>query len=115
MNAWLRRAEMNKNLIIVLVLLAVVSGGFWTWKCRSTSAEVKQVVHRFKDYYVTCKNCGTLAEKVPASEVDAMKSDMQGGYLKCPSCGNYTAKFGKNPFKGSEAQGEQEQADDDEP
>jgi rRNA maturation protein Nop10 len=44
-----------------------------------------------------------------------MKSDMQGGYLKCPSCGNYTAKFGKNPFKGSEAQGEQEQADDDEP
>jgi ribosomal protein S27E len=95
MSKWLRTAELNKGLIIALVVLFVGAGAFWGIKCSGSKTEMKKAALSQGSYYVTCSECGTLPEKASADEVQKMKDDAKGALVKCPKCGKYTAKFGR--------------------
>ncbi len=97
----LRTAQVNRVMIVVLVLLAVVAGVFGFLRCRG-GGEERQVTReidqdfaarKFDMYCNTCQK--VVREGVPQPEAAKINKDKQNGKLKCPECGNYTAEWGR--------------------
>lgn len=93
MNRWRRAAEINKGMIIVLVVLAVIVGGFYAFKCRSVSTEQQEIeIDRPDTYTLYCPECDKEFV-IPGDEwKDVAKKD---GKLQCPECKQFVAKWGK--------------------
>ncbi len=94
-----RRAAINRNLIIVLIVLALGAGVFWAIKWRSGASESAETLKEFNVAGGTAKfYCPDCKKEFELSAADAMKArDKNTKLYKCPHCSKYVAKLGSAP------------------
>jgi endogenous inhibitor of DNA gyrase (YacG/DUF329 family) len=99
MRSWRRAAEISKNLVILLVVLALVAGGVWLYLWRSGASERAEVTKGFasaEKAKVYCPDCKKEIE-IPASEAEKLPRDKKTGTVQCPECKKMVARFGSAP------------------
>ena len=97
-SVWLRRAEMNKSLLVVLGVVALLAVGFWGYQFMSGEKPSPVVVSADPSSYY-CPDCKKAFE-VPAGAANTPKQE--NGKYECPNCKKMTASpgFGPNPRRG---------------
>ena len=100
MKKWQRAAEMNKNLIIALVVLVIIAGGFYVIKWRKAASERAAIAAKPPVMMkLWCAACEKTSE-VSRDEAENVEKDPETGRLKCPACGEFKGYWGRPRGKG---------------
>ena len=94
MKKWLRAGEMNKNLVIALVVLVIGAGLFYGWKCRSASKVEDEFVSELTpDNYKLFDTETGETYLIPAAEAKTLEKNEEG-MVKVPATGKFTGQWG---------------------
>lgn len=93
-----RRGQVGKGMIIILVVLVIVSGGFWLMRSGGDSGIKIDPNAPELMFTMKCENekCN-FSEEQPYSKVRDLKRDEESGLFPCPKCGKPTlARYRKS-------------------
>jgi hypothetical protein len=93
MSRWVRSAEVSKNLIIVLVILVLVVGGYWTYRWRSRASEMKVSTGDG----VVKLYCPGREEPYEFSRAEGLKLPKEGDKVQNPETKKFDCTWGKRP------------------
>ncbi|MBU0640396.1 MAG: hypothetical protein KKB50_16145 [Planctomycetes bacterium] len=88
---WLRSGKTSAGLLVVLVLVLIIAGGYWGYKALNrphTKLERDTSTAVYKFY---CSSCNETFE-VSHDEWTQMKQEADGSFV-CKKCGQATARF----------------------
>jgi hypothetical protein len=89
--AWQRRAKVNVGLIVTLVVVALIAGGYWIFK-GSDKPDFKVDPNAPEPTYtITCEECKTTWE-IPRSKFKEANRDDDGNFF-CEKCQAYTGHY----------------------
>lgn len=96
MRRTLRRAAVNKWLVITLVVCAVASGTYWIFFRPGPPPVVALDTSGQDDtiQQVACSKCGKM--KLKQSELSALPFDADKGKFQCPKCKQFTAGLSRS-------------------
>ncbi|MCG3125604.1 MAG: hypothetical protein CHACPFDD_00429 [Phycisphaerae bacterium] len=86
-----RRGAVNPKLVVVLVIVVLLAGGYWIYQFSSSpKVELKQNAEA-RAFIIACENAKTCGyrETVTEHQLNALKTEM--GMYFCPKCQKYTA------------------------
>jgi hypothetical protein len=87
-------AQVNKSLIVILVVLLVAGGGFWVYRWQSTAAEKKALVSGEATFKLWCNgDCKDFTGEYSRADAQKMGKDASG-MLQCPKCQKFTGSWG---------------------
>lgn len=84
-----RRAAVNRALIVVLCVVAVVAAGFWS--CRFMRAREEAPAGELTEYQLWCPAC---KESFTLPADDAKTRAREGDVFECPKCKKISALLG---------------------
>lgn len=90
MRSQMRRAAVNKVLLVIFGVVAVGAAVYWIFLRPTTDKAVEQAISQ-ETRTLLCSKCGHVT--VNGTEARSLERDAKSGKLKCPKCGEFKAQW----------------------
>ncbi len=93
MNRWRRAAELNKNVIIALIVLALVALIFWGFQCRASRQAKQDALETFTGRPRVLVDTATgQSYRIPFEETRNLPTNEEG-MVQVPATGQFTGEW----------------------